>query len=60
MSGGYADIDPDYGNTNADRFMRGRRVFELVTVRVLRDRAGKAIALVETTNALLAEIGSRD
>jgi len=37
VSGGYADIDPDFGGVNGDRYTRGRRVFEQVSVRVLRD-----------------------
>jgi hypothetical protein len=31
---GYADIDNDYGNLNADRFFNGKRVFGLVNVPV--------------------------
>ncbi len=44
LSGGYADIDPDFGGVNGDRYTRGRRVFEQVSVRVLRDFTVSAFA----------------
>ena len=59
LSGGYADIDADYGNTNADRFMRGRRFFEMVTVRVLRDLAVSAFAAQAVHNAFVVPNGRR-
>jgi hypothetical protein len=34
LSGGYADIDKDFGGLNADRFNRGRRVFGIATYTV--------------------------
>ena len=34
---GYADIDPNYGGLNADRFNKGRRIFEQANLKVLRD-----------------------
>ena len=59
VSGGYADIDANYGNTNADRFMRGRRVFELVTARVLRDVTVSAFAAQAVHNAFVVPNGRR-
>ena len=37
VSGGYADIDPDFGGVNGDRYTRGRRMFGQASVLVLRD-----------------------
>jgi hypothetical protein len=37
VGGGYANVDPDFGGVNGDRYTRGQRVFEQVTVRVFRD-----------------------
>ena len=37
VSGGYADVDPDFGGVNGDRYTRGKRVFEQVSVRLFRD-----------------------
>ena len=34
---GYADIDPNYGGLNADRFNKGRRIFEQANVKLTRD-----------------------
>jgi len=39
---GYADIDPKYGGLNADRFNKGRRLFEQVSVKATRDLAVSA------------------
>lgn len=44
VSGGYADVDPDFGGVNGDRYTRGRRVFEQVSVRVVRDVTVSAFA----------------
>ncbi len=37
IGAGYADIDEQYGGLNADRFNRGRRLFEQASVRLTRD-----------------------
>jgi len=50
-SGGYADVDPDFGGVNGDRYTRGRRVFEQISVRVLRDVTLSAFATQAFRNA---------
>jgi hypothetical protein len=37
LGAGYADIDAKYGGLNADRFNKGRRLFEQATLKVTRD-----------------------
>jgi len=36
LQGGYADIDRDYGGLNADRLQRGRRVFAIAAIPIVR------------------------
>jgi len=59
LSGGYADIDQNYGNTNADRFLRGRRFFELVSVKVLRDAVVSAFGTQAVNNDFVVPNGHR-
>jgi hypothetical protein len=51
VSGGYANVDPDFGGVNGDRYTRGRRVFEQVSVRLLRDLTVSAFATQAFHNA---------
>src|SRR5581483_7206154 len=37
VGGGYADIDANYGGLNADRFNKGRRVYETGTVKLTKE-----------------------
>jgi hypothetical protein len=37
IGAGYADIDTNYGGLNADRFNKGRRLFEQATIKLTRD-----------------------
>ncbi len=39
LGGGYAQIDPYYGNLNADRFLTGRRVFLMINYQVFPELA---------------------
>ena len=49
---GYADIDRDYGGLNADRFNRGRRVFEQGTIRLTRDLSASVFVTQAVHNDL--------
>jgi hypothetical protein len=59
VSGGYASVDPDFGGVNGDRYTRGRRVFEQISVRVLRDLTVGAFATQAFHNAYTVVNGRR-
>jgi hypothetical protein len=48
---GYADIDPQYGGLNADRFNKGRRVYETASVRLTHELSASLFATQATHNA---------
>ncbi|HYK89476.1 MAG TPA: hypothetical protein VE398_11945 [Acidobacteriota bacterium] len=39
LGGGYAQIDPNYGNLNADRFLTGKRIFLMVNFQIFPELA---------------------
>jgi hypothetical protein len=49
ISGGYADIDENYGGLNGDRFQRGRRLFQLGTVKLTRELSA-SVFVTEAVN----------
>jgi hypothetical protein len=48
VGGGYADIDANYGGLNADRFQKGRRLYQTGTVKLTRELS----AMVYMTEAV--------
>jgi hypothetical protein len=48
---GYADIDAKYGGLNADRFNKGRRMFEQSTVKITRDLSASLFVTQAVHNA---------
>jgi hypothetical protein len=51
VGGGYANIDPNYGGLNADRFNKGRRVYETATVSLTRELAASFFATQAVHNS---------
>jgi hypothetical protein len=51
VGAGYADIDPKYGGRNADRFNKGRRLYEQATLKVTRDLSVSAFLTQAVNNS---------
>ena len=59
IGGGYANIDPNYGGLNADRFQRGKRLYQTGSVKLTRELAINLYATEAVDNAVPISVHRR-